>query len=88
LFVCPVVGVSPFWKGVIWEARKIKLGYQWKVGNGRKIKFWEDHWFDNCSLARTILGYVYNLPISRMFLICGMVPNLELLLGGVLISTS
>ena len=23
----------------------------WKVGNDRKIKFWEDHWFGSCSLA-------------------------------------
>jgi hypothetical protein len=27
------------------------MGYQWKVGNGRNIKFWEDHWFGHCSLA-------------------------------------
>jgi hypothetical protein len=27
------------------------MGYQWKVGNGRKIKLWEDHWFGSCSLA-------------------------------------
>jgi hypothetical protein len=27
------------------------MGYQWKVGNGRKTKFWEDHWFGHCSLA-------------------------------------
>jgi hypothetical protein len=35
----------------MWAARAAKMGYQWKVGNGRKIKFWEDHWFDHCSLA-------------------------------------
>jgi hypothetical protein len=26
------------------------MGYQWKVGDAKKIKFWEDHWFGTCSL--------------------------------------
>jgi hypothetical protein len=39
IFSCPVQGLSPFWKGVMWAARAAKMGYQWKVGNGRKIKF-------------------------------------------------
>jgi hypothetical protein len=51
IFSCPEQGLSPFWKGVMWAARAAKMGYQWKVGNGRKIKFWEDHWFGHCSLA-------------------------------------
>ena len=42
---------SPFWKGVLWAAKAAKMGYQWKVGNGRKAKFWEDHWFGSCSLS-------------------------------------
>jgi hypothetical protein len=28
-----------FWKSVMWAANAAKMGYQWKVGNGRKIKF-------------------------------------------------
>ena len=51
IFSCSTQGVSPFWKGVLWAANAAKLGYQWKVGNGRKIKFWEDHWFGGSSLA-------------------------------------
>ena len=43
--------VSPFWKGVLWASKEAKMGYQWKVGNGRKIKFWEDPWFGDSSLA-------------------------------------
>jgi hypothetical protein len=27
------------------------MGYAWRVGNGRKIKFWEDEWFGSSSLA-------------------------------------
>jgi hypothetical protein len=45
------VGVSPYWKGVMWAAKATKIGYQWKVWNGKKIKFWEDHWFGSSSLA-------------------------------------
>jgi hypothetical protein len=35
----------------MWAAWAAKMWYQWKVGNGRKTKFWEDHWFGHCSLA-------------------------------------
>ena len=45
-----VIGASPFWKGVMWATQAAKICYQWKVGNGRKIKFWEDHWFGSSSL--------------------------------------
>jgi hypothetical protein len=27
------------------------MGYAWKVGNGRKIKIWEDQWFGSSSLV-------------------------------------
>jgi len=27
------------------------LGARWKVGHGKSIRFWEDHWLDDCSLA-------------------------------------
>jgi hypothetical protein len=23
----------------------------WQIGNGKKVRFWEDHWFGTCSLA-------------------------------------
>jgi hypothetical protein len=50
-FSCSSSGASPFWKGVMWAAKAAKMGYQWKVGDGKNIKFWEDHWFGSCSLA-------------------------------------
>jgi hypothetical protein len=28
-----------------------KLGYMWKVGNGEKVRFWEDNWVGPASLA-------------------------------------
>ena len=27
------------------------MGIRWVVGNGRKVRFWEDHWLGNTSLA-------------------------------------
>ena len=33
----------PFWKGVQWAAQAAVLGYQWLVGDGKRIRFWEDH---------------------------------------------
>jgi hypothetical protein len=34
---------SQFLKGLLWAERAAKMGFRWKVGNGRKIKFWEDN---------------------------------------------
>ena len=51
IFSCPDSNSSPFWKGVLWAAKAAKQGYQWKVGNGKRVNFWEDHWFGSCSLA-------------------------------------
>ncbi|PNT66114.1 hypothetical protein BRADI_3g07387v3, partial [Brachypodium distachyon] len=42
---------STFWKGVMWARRATKLGYQWLIGDGRSIHFWEDQWFGGSSLA-------------------------------------
>src|SRR4051794_36736399 len=51
IFACPDNAASPFWKGVLWAAKAAEFGYRWNVGNGMNIKFWEDPWFGNCSLA-------------------------------------
>jgi hypothetical protein len=42
---------SQFFKGLMWAAKAAKMGYRWKVGNGKKIKFWEDNWLGHSSLA-------------------------------------
>ena len=36
---------------MLWAAQAARLGYCWKVGNGRKVRFWEDMWFGGSSLA-------------------------------------
>ena len=51
LLCCPDLGASPFGKGVLLAANTACFGFQWKVGNGRRIRFWEDHWFVTSSLA-------------------------------------
>jgi hypothetical protein len=39
IFACPEQGLSLFWRGVMWAASAAKMGYRWKVGNGKKVKF-------------------------------------------------
>ena len=51
IFCCPDVGVSPFWKGVIWAMHAAHMGIKWVVGNCEKVRFWEDQWLVNTSLA-------------------------------------
>jgi hypothetical protein len=40
-----------FWKGVIWAMQAAHLGVRWVVGSGEKVRFWEDQWLGNTSLA-------------------------------------
>ena len=51
MLCCPTVGVSPFWKGVLWVVQAARMGIKWVIGNGRKVRFWEDIWLGNISLA-------------------------------------
>jgi hypothetical protein len=44
IFTCPNNGLSNFRKGVLWVGKVAKMGYRWRVVNGRKIRFWEDVW--------------------------------------------
>jgi hypothetical protein len=53
MLCCPNVGTSPFWKGVLWATQAARLGIRWVVGNGKKVRFWEDCWLGNTSLAIT-----------------------------------
>jgi hypothetical protein len=27
------------------------MGYSWHIGNGKKVRFWEDYWLGSSSLA-------------------------------------
>lgn len=35
---------SWLWKSLIKGRDLLKQGIRWEVGNGKKIKFWEDKW--------------------------------------------
>lgn len=41
---------STFWKGVTSLIKAIKFGYRWMVGDGVKIRFWEDTWIGTAPL--------------------------------------
>jgi hypothetical protein len=34
----------------MWALQAARMGIKWRVGNGRKVRFWEDIWFGNSSL--------------------------------------
>jgi hypothetical protein len=38
-FCCDDRQGYPFWKGVMWTAKAAKMGYRWKIGNGRRVRF-------------------------------------------------
>lgn len=35
----------------MWAAKAAKLGFRWKIGNRKKVRFWEDNWLGTSSLA-------------------------------------
>jgi hypothetical protein len=35
----------------MWAASAVRMGYKWVVGNGAKVRFWEDQWLGGTSLA-------------------------------------
>ena len=51
IFCADNTDTSNFWKGVMWAAQAVKFGHRWVVGDGQKIKFWEDCWFGSSPLA-------------------------------------
>lgn len=48
---------SQFFRGIMWAAEAARMGFRWKVGDGRKVRFWEDHWLGATS-SYTVLGVV------------------------------
>jgi hypothetical protein len=42
---------SPFLKGFLCVAQATKIGYRWKYGNGRMIRFWEDQFWEICMIV-------------------------------------
>jgi hypothetical protein len=74
IFCYPEIGASPFWKGVLWASKAAQLGVRWKIGDGKSIRFWEDHWFGNCSLTIQFWElYILAGKKTRLLLMFGMV---------------
>lgn len=40
IFYISTAGASEFFKGMMWAASAAKMGYRWKIGDGKKCKFW------------------------------------------------
>lgn len=36
---------------VMWDMKAVKFGYKLKIGNGNRVRFWEDIWFGSAPLA-------------------------------------
>jgi hypothetical protein len=47
----PSEGTSQFFRGIMWAVKATKMGYRWKIGDGKRVKFWEDNWLGTSSLA-------------------------------------
>ena len=46
-------GGSKFWKGILSSRSLLREGVRWMVGNGQKIRFWEDNWLGEKSLTHS-----------------------------------
>ena len=67
ILCCPNVGTTPFWKGVLWAVQAARLGIRWVVGNGKKVRFWEDC---NTSLAITYWPqYIINEQQGKQYIV-------------------
>ena len=68
VFCSTTLNASRFWKGFMWAARAVKFGYRWFVGDGAKIRFWEDTWFGSSPLSVQFWGLytVYNENLATI----------------------
>lgn len=51
IFCSSPTGASQFFKSLIWAAQAAKMGYRWKIGDGRQMRYWEDNLIGPSSLA-------------------------------------
>ncbi|GLJ43933.1 hypothetical protein SUGI_0915800 [Cryptomeria japonica] len=61
-----LISGSPIWK-FIWESINIITeNLTWKIGNGRKAKFWRDSWNGDISLAEEIDDPVWTNEVEAL----------------------
>jgi mannosylglycoprotein endo-beta-mannosidase len=67
-FNCNDIHTSRFFKGFLWAAKSVQFGYRWMVGDGTKIRFWEDTWFGTSPLSVQFwdLYCVYNEQLATI----------------------
>uniref|UniRef100_A0A0A8Y3J5 Reverse transcriptase zinc-binding domain-containing protein n=1 Tax=Arundo donax TaxID=35708 RepID=A0A0A8Y3J5_ARUDO len=53
----------------MWASKAARIGYRWKVGNGKKIKFWEDVLVGNISLAILFWDLYYIVNEKNMTIV-------------------
>jgi len=40
IFYSRTNGTSQFFRGIMWAASASKIGFRWKIGDGKKVMFW------------------------------------------------
>jgi len=51
IFQTNTIGASSFFKGFMRAAQTAKMGFRWNIGNGKRVRLWEDNWLGSSSLA-------------------------------------
>lgn len=51
ILVTNSLGASNFFRGFMRAVQVATMAYRWKIGDGRKARFWEDCWLGSSSLA-------------------------------------
>lgn len=42
----------------MWVTSVAKMGFKWRIGNGRKVRLWEDNWIGTSNLAIQLWDHV------------------------------
>jgi hypothetical protein len=54
------------WKSILHGRDLLKEGLVWRIGNGQKIKVWEDNWIPRSGLMRPLGTKPDSVPVSRV----------------------
>lgn len=41
---------------ILWVSKAVKFGYRWVLGNGERMRLWEDTWFGIANAPRQSSG--------------------------------
>nr|TKW10040.1 hypothetical protein SEVIR_6G099700v2 [Setaria viridis] len=54
LHCLPRRGISYMWRSILRGAQLLKEGLIWRIGNGEKVKIWEDPWLPRGSTRKPV----------------------------------